>query len=62
MPLIYGEGPKAFLRLQEEIFRLFDNQTVFCWAWDPDEVSMVVRETDCFYDCIVTPRTCQNEE
>ncbi|OBR02322.1 HET domain-containing protein [Colletotrichum higginsianum IMI 349063] len=38
MPLIYGEGPKAFLRLQEEIVRSSDDQTVFCWAWDPDEV------------------------
>ncbi|KZL85944.1 het domain-containing protein [Colletotrichum incanum] len=30
MPLIYGEGSKAFLRLQEEIIKASDDQTIFC--------------------------------
>ncbi|KAF5024097.1 hypothetical protein F66182_3841 [Fusarium sp. NRRL 66182] len=30
MPLVYGEGPKAFLRLQEEILRQSDH-TLFAW-------------------------------
>ncbi len=35
MPLIYGEGLKAFLRLQEEIVKRSDDQTILCWSWDP---------------------------
>jgi hypothetical protein len=31
MPLIYGEGKKAFLRLQEEIIRTTDDQSIFAW-------------------------------
>ncbi|KAH7076984.1 heterokaryon incompatibility protein-domain-containing protein [Paraphoma chrysanthemicola] len=31
MPLLYGEGKKAFLRLQEEIMKQSDDQTLFAW-------------------------------
>ncbi|KIH91965.1 het domain containing protein [Sporothrix brasiliensis 5110] len=31
MALLYGEGHRAFLRLQEEIIRVSDDQTIFCW-------------------------------
>ncbi|QYS95648.1 HET domain-containing protein [Trichoderma simmonsii] len=31
MPLIYGEGEKAFLRLQEEIIKTVDDQSIFAW-------------------------------
>lgn len=31
MALLYGEGHKAFLRLQEEIIRVSNDQTIFCW-------------------------------
>lgn len=31
MPLIYGEGRKAFRRLQEEIIRLNDDQSILAW-------------------------------
>ncbi|KAK7702038.1 hypothetical protein SLS64_009899 [Diaporthe eres] len=31
MPLIYGEGRKAFRRLQEEIIRLSDDQSILAW-------------------------------
>ncbi|KAK4211988.1 HET-domain-containing protein, partial [Rhypophila decipiens] len=31
MPLLYGEAEKAFLRLQEEICRTSDDQTIFAW-------------------------------
>ncbi|KAH8769052.1 hypothetical protein F5883DRAFT_381001, partial [Diaporthe sp. PMI_573] len=33
MPLLYGEGPKSFTRLQEEIIRNSNDQTIFCWTW-----------------------------
>ncbi|KAI0409275.1 heterokaryon incompatibility protein-domain-containing protein [Xylaria palmicola] len=32
MPLIYGEGNKAFLRLQQEIMRVSDDQSLFAWG------------------------------
>ena len=31
MPLIYGEGKKAFMRLQEEIMKSSDDQSLFAW-------------------------------
>ncbi|KAI9154793.1 putative het domain-containing protein [Paramyrothecium foliicola] len=34
MPLLYGEGMKAFIRLQEEIIRTRNDHTIFCWTWN----------------------------
>jgi hypothetical protein len=31
MPLLYGEEKKAFLRLQEEIIKIFHDQSIFRW-------------------------------
>lgn len=36
MPLLYGEGEQAFIRLQEEIVKHSDDQTIFCWEWPSD--------------------------
>lgn len=38
MPMLYGEGKKAFVRLQEEIMNDLDDQTLFAWesTSDPD--------------------------
>ncbi|KAJ4117609.1 hypothetical protein NW768_010976 [Fusarium equiseti] len=38
MPLLYGEGEKAFLRLQEEIIRVSNDQSIFCWHWSKEHV------------------------
>ena len=35
MPLLYGEGEKAFTRLQEEIMKNSDDHSLFAWT-DPD--------------------------
>ncbi|KAK4897576.1 hypothetical protein LTR27_004720 [Elasticomyces elasticus] len=32
IPLLYGEGERAFLRLQEEIIRQSDDQTILAWS------------------------------
>jgi hypothetical protein len=32
MPLLYGEGEKAFLRLQEEIMKESDDNSLFAWT------------------------------
>ncbi|KAK5998235.1 Vegetative incompatibility protein HET-E-1 [Cladobotryum mycophilum] len=34
MPLLYGEGRKAFMRLQAEIMKQSVDETLFCWSWD----------------------------
>ncbi|KAI8725361.1 HET domain-containing protein [Fusarium sp. LHS14.1] len=31
MPLLYGEGERAFIRLQEEIMRVSDDHSLFAW-------------------------------
>lgn len=31
MPLLYGEGEKAFLRLQHEIIKNYDDESIFAW-------------------------------
>lgn len=32
MPLLYGEGERAFIRLQEEILRETDDHSLLCWT------------------------------
>ena len=32
MPMLYGEGEKAFLRLQEEIIQQSDDHSIFAWS------------------------------
>jgi hypothetical protein len=32
IPLLYGEGERAFIRLQEEIIRISDDQSIFAWT------------------------------
>jgi hypothetical protein len=31
MPMLYGEGSRAFIRLQEEIVKEFDDESLFAW-------------------------------
>jgi hypothetical protein len=35
LPLLYGEGTRAFMRLQEEIMKISDDQTIFAWMQGP---------------------------
>jgi len=44
MPLIYGEGKKAFIRLQEEIIKATDDQSIFAWTIPPPD-----HQDDVFY-------------
>ncbi|KAF4626331.1 hypothetical protein G7Y89_g11828 [Cudoniella acicularis] len=37
MPLLYGEGRKAFSRLQQEILKQSDDQSIFAWSY-PEEM------------------------
>ncbi|KAI4617231.1 uncharacterized protein J4E87_008471 [Alternaria ethzedia] len=36
MPLLYGEGHRAFRRLQEEIIRKVDDDSILAWALSPE--------------------------
>ena len=38
MPMLYGEGKKAFHRLQLEIIRTSNDQSIFAWGWDEEAV------------------------
>ncbi|KAK3689198.1 hypothetical protein B0T22DRAFT_480415 [Podospora appendiculata] len=48
MPMLYGEGEKAFLRLQEEICRSSDDHSLFAWRQKPvgDEWSLSRSNSD----------------
>lgn len=35
MPLLYGEGERAFLRLQEEMMKKTDDYSLFLWTYKP---------------------------
>ncbi|KAF6817027.1 het domain protein [Colletotrichum plurivorum] len=37
MPTVYGEGRKAFLRLQEEIMKVSTDHTIFAWQADDND-------------------------
>jgi len=45
MPMIYGEGTKAFRRLQEEILKASDDQSIFAWYTHSDEMPVDVLAT-----------------
>lgn len=32
IPMLHGEGPQAFIRLQEEIIRISNDQSIFAWG------------------------------
>lgn len=46
MPLIYGEGARAFLRLQEEILKISDDLTIFAWAKAPESTVSLYENFD----------------
>ncbi|KAK5660639.1 hypothetical protein OQA88_12001 [Cercophora sp. LCS_1] len=56
MPLLYGEGRKAFIRLQQEILKATNDQSLFAWACDnPDlprlETSGLMAKTPDVFKC-----------
>jgi hypothetical protein len=38
MPMLYGEGPKAFIRLQEQIITNSEDDSIFAW-WDMENLA-----------------------
>lgn len=51
MPLVYGEGMMAFVRLQEEIMRRSADQSIFAWGvTEPDVHGLLAPSVSCFID------------
>ncbi|KAL6866994.1 ankyrin repeat-containing domain protein [Trichoderma novae-zelandiae] len=49
MPLLYGEGERAFMRLQEEIMKVTDDDSIFAWRLDgPNHGSLLATSPDAF--------------
>ncbi|KAI6041046.1 hypothetical protein EDC04DRAFT_2893445 [Pisolithus marmoratus] len=54
MPMLYGEGKNAFRRLQLEIIRTSNDQSVFAWDCDRESGwsdSILADDPGCFQDC-----------
>ena len=54
MPMLYGEGKKAFHRLQLEIIRSSNDQSIFAWGWNSPKVeigSILADDPSFFQDC-----------
>ena len=54
MPMLYGEGKKAFHRLQIEIIRSSNDQSIFAWGYDSKNVrigSILADDPSAFEDC-----------
>lgn len=54
MPMLYGEGTKAFIRLQEEIMKETDDHTIFAWSMASPCSGMLAPSPDSFRDCSST--------
>ncbi|KAK4501870.1 hypothetical protein PRZ48_007679 [Zasmidium cellare] len=51
MPLIYGEGLRAFERLQEEIIKRTTDQSILAWTNPPTSSFLLAPRPRCFTDC-----------
>lgn len=48
MPLIYGEGENAFIRLQEEILRTTEDHSIFAWSYADGRGGILATTPDAF--------------
>ena len=52
MPMLYGEGTKAFYRLQQEIIKQSDDHSIFAWPIDDrDQTGLLADSPDAFFLC-----------
>ena len=52
MPMLYGEGERAFFRLQEEIIKQSDDHTIFAWPISrPDQPGLLADSPEAFAKC-----------
>ena len=57
MPLMYGEGPRAFMRLQEEIMKISDDRTIFAWMHCPSQDAL-----ECGFEQRISYERLRNSE
>jgi ankyrin repeat protein len=50
MPLLYGEGERAFLRLQEEIMKISDDHSLFAWRSSDNRGGLLATSAASFMD------------
>jgi ankyrin repeat protein len=50
MPMLYGEGERAFIRLQEEIMRVSDDHSIFAWRSAEDHGGILASSPAAFTD------------
>jgi ankyrin repeat protein len=50
MPLLYGEGERAFLRLQEEIMKISDDHSLFAWRSSDNRGGLLATSAASFKD------------
>ncbi|KAL9003408.1 MAG: hypothetical protein Q9188_003713 [Gyalolechia gomerana] len=52
MPMLYGEGTKAFMRLQEELIKRSDDHTIFAWPIQRDDQTGLLADSPAaFAEC-----------
>jgi hypothetical protein len=52
MPMLYGEGERAFLRLQEEIIKRSDDHSIFAWPMQREKQSgLLANDPTAFANC-----------
>ena len=64
MPMLYGEGKKAFHRLQLEIIRTSNDQSIFAWGCNTIMVqtgSILADDPSFFQDCVYMELMNQDE-
>ncbi|KAL4072833.1 heterokaryon incompatibility protein-domain-containing protein [Scleroderma yunnanense] len=56
MPMLYGEGKKAFHRLQLEIIRMSNDQSIIAWAFDGqnERTGSTLADDPIFFGCCST--------
>jgi len=61
MPILYGEGKKAFHRLQLEIIRASNDQSIFAWGWNVRTGSILADDPSDFRGCSQMELMCHDE-
>lgn len=60
MALLYGEGDKAFIRLQEEIIKTYADDSIFAWTLPENEIDMTSKTYGVLADSPARFALCQN--
>lgn len=63
MPLLYAEGQRAFVRLQEEILKVGTDLSILAWSHlstsRPEDKALLADSPECFRDCHTIRRSPQ---